>query len=179
MNPARIRGRTVRSFRSKNRGGCNRPARVHRPRRRAFARSKPPQDGSPRRLLPARCARVVRLQFDARLGSERANRLTEIEVFRFLHERDDVAAGSAPEALEESAVGMDVKRRRLLGVKGAQPDQIVAALFERYVASDEGGNIDASSDFAQSALIVLHVSFKTSSPGRRFPRRGYAKPLAQ
>ena len=71
--------------------------------------------------------------------------------------------GTAAEALEETAIGVNVKRRRLLGVKRTEPDEVVAALFERHVLPDKGRDVDASADLAKNALIVSHSSLKTSS----------------
>src|SRR5580658_3609705 len=48
-----------------------------------------------------------------------------------LEEREYVAALLAAEAMVETRVGIDVEARRLFLVKGAQPDEPAAALFQR------------------------------------------------
>ena len=75
----------------------------------------------------ARGRRVFVLELDAGPLREQTHRVDEVDVVVQLHEADHVARGVAAEALEKPAVRMHVERRRLLAVKRAQPDQVVAA----------------------------------------------------
>jgi hypothetical protein len=58
---------------------------------------------------------------------------------------------------------MNVKRRRLLGMKWAKPHEVVTPLVERHVLTDEARDIDAIADFAKRALIVSHFAFRGRS----------------
>ena len=78
----------------------------------------------------ARLRRIFGLEFDPGALRQHAHRIDEVDVVVQLHEPDHVAGRVAAEALEEPAVGVDVKRRGLLAVKRAQSDQIVAALAQ-------------------------------------------------
>src|ERR1700729_2320484 len=101
-------------------------------------------------------ARVLRLELDPGFARERADGVREGEILGFLQERDYVAAGAAAEALEKAAIGVNVKRRRLLGMKRAKPNEVVSALAQRHVLPDEARDVDASPDFVKSVLIVSH-----------------------
>ena len=56
-------------------------------------------------------------QRDAELLREHPHRVLEADLLVQLEELEDVAADAAAEAVEEPLVGIDVERRRLLGVK--------------------------------------------------------------
>src|SRR4030095_11175145 len=60
-------------------------------------------------------------QRDANLLRQHPHRVLEADLLVQLQEFDDVAADAATEAVEEALVGMDVERRRLLGMKRAVP----------------------------------------------------------
>ena len=89
-------------------------------------------------------------------AAQRPHDVAEGRVFDALYEGDRVAAGTAAEALEKPAVRMDVQRRRLLGMKRAEPDEVVSALAQSDVLSDQARDVGASADFAQCVLVVSH-----------------------
>ena len=60
-------------------------------------------------------------QRDAELLREHPDRVLEADLLVQLEELEDVAADAAAEAVEESLVRVDVKRRRLLPVKRTEP----------------------------------------------------------
>ena len=68
-------------------------------------------------------------------GVLKADLLVELE------ELDDVAAGAAPEAVEESLVPVDLKRRCLLPVKRAQSLVGRARLLQRHVVLDHDDDV--------------------------------------
>jgi hypothetical protein len=73
-----------------------------------------------------------------------------------LHERDRITADTAAEALKETAIRMDVERGRLLGMKRAQADQIVSALAQRHVLTNQLRDVYARADFAKGTLVKPH-----------------------
>lgn len=82
----------------------------------------------PLALLVARdVAALLVAQLDPRAPGEALHRLDEAQVLDLLHERDDVAALGATEAVEQAARGGDVEGRGLLVVEGAQALQGAAA----------------------------------------------------
>jgi hypothetical protein len=87
---------------------------------------------------------------------EHSNGVPEPGIFQLLHERNDVAACPAAEAFEKTTVGMHVKRRRFLGVKWAETNEVVSALAQRHVLSNEVPDVNASSDLAKRVLVVSH-----------------------
>src|SRR6478672_11068449 len=76
-----------------------------------------------RHTTRARPAALLVVQLDAELGGEPLDRLGEGEVLDLLHERDDVAALAAAEAVVAADGGTHGEARRLLVVEGAQPLQ--------------------------------------------------------
>ena len=169
-SPARSRARIARSSRRRSRAGGSRRAPARRRRPPASARNRRRRRGSLRRSPRARCgrARARGLSGSSSMPAfarEHAHGVAERRVLELLHEGDDVAAGAAAEALEEAAIRVHVKRRRLLGVKRAESDEVVAPLFERHVLPDKARDVDASADFAKRALIVSHVPQLSSAIG--------------
>jgi hypothetical protein len=64
---------------------------------------------------------------------QQPHRLGEPELLVQLDELDDVTADAAPEAMEETLVAVDLKRRRLLAVKWAEALVRRTGLLERHV----------------------------------------------
>ena len=75
-------------------------------------------------LFAARARGFGRLlgECDPGPAREHARGFRERNALEQLNELDRVAALPAAEALEEAAIGMDVKRGRVLGMKRAEPD---------------------------------------------------------
>ena len=98
------------------------------------AENTPRPSGWLRKSLLVRCARAPPADSPARVRCrprrEHANRVDESDVLRLLQKRMASPPVAAAETLEETAIGMHVERRRLLGVKRAEPDEIVAALAQ-------------------------------------------------
>jgi hypothetical protein len=68
-----------------------------------------------------------------------------------------------------------VKRRRFLGMKRTESDEIVATFAQRNVLSDKARNIYAGPDFAKCSLIVSQTATVlrkgVSSAYQRIPSR--------
>jgi hypothetical protein len=134
-----------------------------RPRRRGLGRAQPARkicDGDFVRgvdllLFAAHASRRGRLRFDLDPGPprEEPHGFGEREILESRDEGNHVAARAATEAFEEAAIGVDVKRRRLLAMKRAQAHEVVAAFGQLYVRSDEGTDIGAREDLAAGGLI--------------------------
>src|SRR5581483_7593599 len=122
----------------------------------------------------ARRARIFRLELDAGALREDAHGVDEPDVLVLLQEAERVAARAAAEALEEAAVGVDVKRRRLLAVERAQPDEIVAALAQRDVRPDHLADVGAGQDLALDAVVDTHGTHvrRAGCPPRRASPHG-------
>ena len=104
----------------------------------------------------ARGLRALVFHFDAGTFREHAQRIGKREPFEFHYERDHVAALLAAEALEESAIGMHVERRRLLTVKRAEPHEVAATLAERDVPADESADVGPRENFAFDPFVYAH-----------------------
>src|SRR5262249_42711118 len=89
---------------------------------------------------------------DPRSDGERAHGLHERHTAHPHEEGEGVAAGVAAEAMKEAALGIDVKRRRLLGMERAEPDESSPALLERDVLGDHRGEIDPPLDLLEHCL---------------------------
>ena len=112
----------------------------------------------------ARRLRTLRLQFDARALRERAQRFGKRQVLVQLRELNDVAKRTASEAFEKTFVGMHVKRRRLLVMKRAESDQVVAAFTQLNVRADEARDIDASLNLANRSVVDRHQRIFAAPP---------------
>ncbi len=82
-----------------------------------------------------------------------------------LHEEGEyISSLAAAEAVEELAVGVDIKRRRLLGMKRAESDEIVPASTQRHILADHrddvGGLFDLIFDdvVGHGGVSVLIIS---------------------
>ena len=95
-------------------------------------------------------------ELDAGTAREHARGLGEGQILELLHELDDVAARTAAEAFETAAVGMDVKRGRLLPVEMAEAHETVAAFTQLHICADESTDSGANEDFADGGLVDPH-----------------------
>src|SRR5581483_12325396 len=68
-------------------------------------------------------------QSDAHLLGDCTHGLGEGDVLDFLHEGEDVAGDSAPEAMKELAGGVNRKRGSFLVMEGAEPRVVLRAGF--------------------------------------------------
>ena len=116
--------------------------------------------------------RRLRLDFDTGAAREHADRFWIREILETLDELDDVAARAAAEALEETLVGVHVKRRPLLAVEGTQADEVGSAFLQLHVGSDEGTDIGTSENFALGGFFdEWHGSHEGSMRQVRSPSR--------
>ena len=69
------------------------------------------------------------------------DRVREADLLVQLEKLEDVAADAAAEAVEEPLVAVDVKRRRLLAVKRAEPLVGGAGLLQRHVVLDDDDDV--------------------------------------
>ncbi len=104
---------------------------------------------------PGRFGRLVGERYRGP-SREHARGFGERHVFEKLHELDRVAALTAAEALEEAAIGVNVERRRVLGVKRTESDEVVAALAQLHVRPDQLADVRPGENFANRRLFELH-----------------------
>ena len=88
----------------------------------------------------------------AGLGGELGEDVEEATARGPHEEFDDVAGGAATEAIEEAFVGADVERRRLLGVKRAEPQQVSPLLFQLDRATNHRADVGTSFDLGDDLL---------------------------
>jgi hypothetical protein len=81
---------------------------------------------------------------DGQAGSRRelAHRVGKRHLVVELDELDHVAADAAPEAVEETLLAVDVKRRRLLAMERAEPFPRHARLAQRHALLDDLHDVD-------------------------------------
>jgi hypothetical protein len=104
-----------------------------------------------------RVARVLRLALElypVAVG-QRLQRAREVEPLGLHHEREDVAAGAASEAVVELLDGVDPERRRALVVERAQPlEPPHARLPQLRPRADELLEVDRVADPLAGVLCV-------------------------
>src|SRR6185437_525124 len=84
---------------------------------------------------------------------EQFDGLDEADVLDLLHERVDVTALSATEAVELAVVGPDMKRRRLLVVERTQAlERVGAGAFELHIVDDDVLDADPFADGGDIAI---------------------------
>ena len=78
---------------------------------------------------------------DAAFFGHGAHRVQEIALIHLHHEFENVAADAAAEAVVDLLHGMHGERRRFLGMKRAQADEILAAFFQAHVFADHADDV--------------------------------------
>ena len=80
-------------------------------------------------------------QGDAAFFRYGAHRVHEIAFVHLHHKFENVAADAAAEAVVDLLHGMDGKGRRFLGMKRAEADEVLAALFQAHVFADHADDV--------------------------------------
>ena len=119
-------------------------------------------------LSIARGGRAVVAQLDARAPGEALDRLREVEVLDLAHERDDIAAGLATEAVVEALLGVDGERRGLLGVERAQTHPPAPHLAQGDVLAGDLHEVDGGPHLRD--VLVEDAHPKDGSRARRHHR---------
>ena len=126
-------------------------------------------DGDWRRQLARRDHRRQRqrgLLFQQRDG------VTEAHALLLHHEREDVAAGAAAEAVPQAFVRRDLERGRIVVVKRTATDEIAALRLQGNHRADDGSHVDGG-------LQRLKVVLRKSAHGRLPPERVKCRSLCE
>jgi hypothetical protein len=100
--------------------------------------------------------RVIFVELDASLGSEDAERPPEIDLLALLDEGKEVTAFTAgAEAAPGPALRKDIKRRRLFGVKRAEPAVASPRLLQGRESPDVGDKVDLTFDGVNDVHISI------------------------
>ena len=106
-------------------------------------------------ILLRRALLVLQRHVEA-VGQE-LDRTDEVEVLELLDEGDRVAALAAAEALEGASIGRDTETRRLLLVKGAEPDEARTGLPQPRVALDERDDVGAALTASTDSSLIRAI----------------------
>jgi hypothetical protein len=131
--------------------------------------------GVDRLLLVARARRdrVFGFELDAGTFGEPAQRLGKRQIFSPAQIVDDVAMRIAAETLEESLIGVNVKRWRLFRVERTQADEAGPATAQRDELSDILSDIRPRQDLAFDRIVDAHTRWF-----RRHTANDFGRPVA-
>jgi hypothetical protein len=106
-------------------------------------------------------------ELDAGALGEHLQRLALIEVVELLDEREDVAFLVAAKAVVVPSFGVDLERRRLLGVERAEALVDLPRSLERHTLADERDDVDALFDGVEVTGHVRSPSGAGTKSGER------------
>jgi hypothetical protein len=86
--------------------------------------------------------------------------LGKVKAFLQFEKLENVSAHAAPKTMEDLLFRVNVERRRLLGVKRAEPEVVLPRLFEGNISRDKVNNVNAVSDPVYD-IFGEHVIFST------------------
>src|ERR1043166_9559144 len=95
-------------------------------------------------------------QIDPHAGCDVLHRFGKCEALGQREEFEDVAAGAAPEAVEQTLVAIDVKRRRLLATKRAETLVALAGELERRDLADEVDDVRRAPYLRDHAVVEVY-----------------------
>ena len=108
---------------------------------------------------------------DAAFFGDGAHRFREVGFVHLHQEFENVAAGAAAEAVVDLLDGVDREGRRFLGMKWAEADEILAALFQAHVFADHADDVRLLFDAIGEGACFSHADLlslrRTISGGKR------------
>src|SRR5439155_5419582 len=89
---------------------------------------------------------------DAELLRQHPHRFGKCDLFVQFQKLEDIAAGVAPETMEEALFLIDCKRGRFLGMEGTQPLELHARLLQGHVVLDHAYDVGLETQVVDETL---------------------------